>query len=79
MPRPRAHAPSKQGGKPAGQDTSGYNDFEKRYVSKLVRARERNSGMNVIEIIDGYFQTIWTLGPDHENIIDIPPSCVRLP
>ena len=25
MPRPRAHAPNKQGGKPAGQDTSGYN------------------------------------------------------
>ena len=24
MPRPRAHAPNKQGGKPAGQDTSSY-------------------------------------------------------
>ena len=24
MPRPRAHAPNKQGGKPAGQNTSGY-------------------------------------------------------
>ena len=24
MPRPRAHAPHKQGGKPAGQDTSSY-------------------------------------------------------
>ena len=24
MPRPRAHAPNKQEGKPAGQDTSGY-------------------------------------------------------
>ena len=24
MPRPRAHAPNKRGGKPAGQDTSGY-------------------------------------------------------
>ena len=26
IPRPRAHAPNKQGGKPAGQDTSSYND-----------------------------------------------------
>ena len=25
MPRPRAHAPNTQGGKPAGQDTSSYN------------------------------------------------------
>ena len=25
MPRPRAHAPNKQGGKPAGQDTSSYS------------------------------------------------------
>ena len=24
IPRPRAHAPNKQGGKPAGQDTSSY-------------------------------------------------------
>ena len=24
MPRPRAHAPNKQGGKPAGQNTSSY-------------------------------------------------------
>ena len=24
MPRPRAHAPNKQGGKPAGQETSSY-------------------------------------------------------
>ena len=27
MPRPRAHAPNKQGGKPAGQDTSSYTPF----------------------------------------------------
>ena len=27
MPRPRAHAPNKQGGKPAGQDTSRYKAF----------------------------------------------------
>ena len=35
--------------------------------------------MNVIEIIDEYFETIWTFCPDHENIIDISPPCVRLP
>ena len=29
IPRPRAHAPNKQGGKPAGQDTSSYNQCEK--------------------------------------------------
>ena len=27
MPRPRAHAPNKQGGKPAGQDTSSYTSL----------------------------------------------------
>ena len=30
MPRPRAHAPNKQGGKPTGQDTSGYNMYVAR-------------------------------------------------
>ena len=44
-----------------------------------MRASELNSGMNVIEIIDEYFQTIRTFCPDHENIIDIFPPCVRLP
>ena len=36
-----------------------------------MRASELNSGMNVIEIIDEYFQTMRTFCPDHENIIDI--------
>ena len=27
MPRPRARAPNKQGGKPAGQDTSSYTGY----------------------------------------------------
>ena len=44
-----------------------------------MRASELNSGMNVIEIIDEYFQTIPTFSPDHGNIIDISPLCVRLP
>ena len=35
--------------------------------------------MNVIEIIDEYFQTVQTFCPDHENIIDISPPCARLP
>ena len=38
-----------------------------------MRASELNSGMNVIEIIDEYFQTMRTFCPDHENIIDISP------
>ena len=44
-----------------------------------MRASELTGGMNVIEIIDEYFQTIRTVCPDHENIIDISPPCVRLP
>jgi len=44
-----------------------------------VTTSELNSGMNVIEIIDEYFQTIRTFCPDHGNIIDISPPCVRLP
>ena len=44
-----------------------------------MRASELNSGMNVIEIIDEYFQMTRTFCPDHENIIDISPPCVRLP
>ena len=32
MPRPRAHAPNKQGGKPAGQDTSGYKINEDNFT-----------------------------------------------
>ena len=35
MPRPRAHAPNKQGSKPAGQDTSSYIDPEKLYRATL--------------------------------------------
>ena len=34
MPRPRAHAPNKQGGKPAGQDTSSY--IKQGEVKKLI-------------------------------------------
>ena len=36
MPRPRAHAPNKQGGRPVGQDTSSYTLFlggNRRWVS----------------------------------------------
>ena len=44
-----------------------------------MRASELNSGMNVIKIIDEYFQTIRTFCPDYENIIDISPLCMRLP
>ena len=47
--------------------------FVETPVSKRVRTSELNSGMNVIEIINEYFQTIRTSCQDHENIIDISP------
>ena len=36
MPRPRAHAPNKQGGKPAGQDTSSYNQMAVKIAKGLI-------------------------------------------
>ena len=33
MPRPNAHAPNKQGGKPAGQDTSSYMHNNSKHLN----------------------------------------------
>jgi len=45
-------------------------------ISKGMWTGELNGGVEVIEIIDKYFQFIWTFGPDKENIVQKSEPCM---
>ena len=46
-------------------------NIKKRYIISTVRTGKFYSGVNIVKIINKYFQVIWTVRPNHENIIDI--------